>query len=320
VIRQIELASGARLRVSPKGGCFPGTKERTCVATGTFFAVKDCTHALMDRVHSRKNGKDRVLTRLSVPRSAVSSLIGRNGTTMKSMCERSHCVITISPTVENFSERLVSIAGPLENSKRAALEVLSRIRNDPHVHENTQIEYDVSLPPDAWDAHAGHPVNEDRLLIRPEDVDKYEKRELVEYLREAAPRKIVLEYRLLGDIKNVVKARSTTELRRAVKKTLQKTAVGYPFVEGDILWTWPAFRLYCFITFVAGVVAGLIGIGGGMVLGPMMLQLGVLPQVSAATTATMIVLTSSSAALVFVTGGLVPPTTLRRSSGSLVRP
>jgi len=93
----------------------------------------------------------------------------------------------------------------------------------------------------------------------------------------------------------------------AVSKSIQKAAVGYPFVEGDIVWNWQKFRFYCCITFAAGVVAGLIGIGGGMVLGPMMLQLGLLPQVSTATTATMIVLTSSSAALMYVTSGLVPP-------------
>eukprot|EP00933_Yihiella_yeosuensis_P072287 TRINITY_DN80644_c0_g1_i1.p1 TRINITY_DN80644_c0_g1~~TRINITY_DN80644_c0_g1_i1.p1 ORF type:complete len:545 (+),score=90.33 TRINITY_DN80644_c0_g1_i1:33-1667(+) len=93
---------------------------------------------------------------------------------------------------------------------------------------------------------------------------------------------------------------------RAVCKSIQKEAVNYPFVEGDVIWTWQKFRSYSALTFSAGVVAGLIGIGGGMVLGPMMLQLGILPQVSSATTATMVVMTSSAAALVYVTGGLVP--------------
>ena len=60
------------------------------------------------------------------------------------------------------------------------------------------------------------------------------------------------------------------------------------------------------LAFVAGVVAGLVGVGGGMVLGPMMLELGVLPQVSSATTGTMVLLTSSSAAAVFLLGGLIP--------------
>lgn len=95
--------------------------------------------------------------------------------------------------------------------------------------------------------------------------------------------------------------------QRAVSNSIQKAEVGYPFVEGDVIWSWPKFRFYCCATFAAGVVAGLIGIGGGMVLGPLMLQLGILPQVSSATTATMIALTSSAAAMLFVTSGLVPP-------------
>ena len=30
----------------------------------------------------------------------------------------------------------------------------------------------------------------------------------------------------------------------------------------------------------AGIIAGLVGVGGGMLLGPLMLQIGVLPQAS----------------------------------------
>ena len=53
-------------------------------------------------------------------------------------------------------------------------------------------------------------------------------------------------------------------------------------------------------------MAGLIGIGGGMVLGPLMLILGIHPSVSSATTATLIVLTSSSVSVIFVISRLVP--------------
>ncbi|CAD7956187.1 unnamed protein product [Amoebophrya sp. A25] len=94
--------------------------------------------------------------------------------------------------------------------------------------------------------------------------------------------------------------------RRAVHKSIRKQAVGYKFVDGDVLWTWRGAGFYAFWTFIAGIIAGLIGIGGGMVLGPLMLQMGLLPQVSTATTATLIVLTSASAAFMFITSGLVP--------------
>lgn len=91
-----------------------------------------------------------------------------------------------------------------------------------------------------------------------------------------------------------------------VKATQVRLAVNYPFNESDVLWDSKKLYFYSFFTFVAGIVAGLIGIGGGMVLGPLMLVMGINPRVSTATTATMILLTSSSVAIMFVMSGLVP--------------
>jgi uncharacterized membrane protein YfcA len=93
---------------------------------------------------------------------------------------------------------------------------------------------------------------------------------------------------------------------KLVRHQQEKVAVDYPFLPHDVMWDTSKLRFYAFFTFLAGVVAGLIGIGGGMVLGPLMLVMGIHPRVSAATTATMIVLTSSSVAVLFVTAGLVP--------------
>eukprot|EP00397_Hematodinium_sp_SG-2012_P016261 GEMP01016584.1.p1 GENE.GEMP01016584.1~~GEMP01016584.1.p1 ORF type:complete len:561 (+),score=103.40 GEMP01016584.1:296-1978(+) len=94
--------------------------------------------------------------------------------------------------------------------------------------------------------------------------------------------------------------------RRAVVKSIRKKHVGFPFVQGDVQWTWRLFFYYSLITFGAGIIAGMIGIGGGMVLGPLMLQLGLLPQVSTASTATMIMLTSSSVAAIAVMQNSIP--------------
>ncbi|KAF4670917.1 hypothetical protein FOZ61_007926 [Perkinsus olseni] len=80
--------------------------------------------------------------------------------------------------------------------------------------------------------------------------------------------------------------------RSAVMDSAAKATVDYPFVSGDVIWTYPSFIFYSLATFAAGIMAGLLGIGGGMV--------------STATTATLIVFTSSSAALVFIMAGLVP--------------
>lgn len=93
---------------------------------------------------------------------------------------------------------------------------------------------------------------------------------------------------------------------KLMRETEEKKSVGYPYHEQDVLWDFEKARFYAFVTFIAGIVAGLIGIGGGMVLGPLMLVMGIYPRVSTATTATMIVLTSSSVAILYITSGLVP--------------
>jgi len=93
---------------------------------------------------------------------------------------------------------------------------------------------------------------------------------------------------------------------KCVSRTESRLKVNYPFHKNDVLWNRRKLNIYASSTFGAGIVAGLIGIGGGMVLGPLMLMMGVHPRVSSATTATMIVLTSSSVAIIFVTSGLVP--------------
>jgi len=77
-------------------------------------------------------------------------------------------------------------------------------------------------------------------------------------------------------------------------------------LEGDVAWDGHRGARCLIQALVAGVLAGLVGVGGGMVLGPMMLELGILPQVSSATTGTMVLLTSSSAVAVFLLAGLVP--------------
>jgi len=93
---------------------------------------------------------------------------------------------------------------------------------------------------------------------------------------------------------------------KAYKNQAKRVDVDYPFLPGDPVWDISSLKTYGAFTFFAGIVAGLIGIGGGMVLGPLMLIMGVDPRVSTATTATMIVLTSSSVAVMYVTSGLVP--------------
>jgi hypothetical protein len=62
---------------------------------------------------------------------------------------------------------------------------------------------------------------------------------------------------------------------------------------------WPVRRLFYIYLFVilVGVVAGMVGLGGGVLIAPLMMELGVHPQ-SAAATSTLVVLFSSTIASV----------------------
>merc|ERR1712216_913361 len=55
-----------------------------------------------------------------------------------------------------------------------------------------------------------------------------------------------------------------------------------------------SIRLVAF-SYGAGAVASLCGIGGGMLMGPIMLEMGLSPQISAATTATTLFMLSTTA-------------------------
>ncbi|OQR90532.1 hypothetical protein ACHHYP_05447 [Achlya hypogyna] len=82
---------------------------------------------------------------------------------------------------------------------------------------------------------------------------------------------------------------------------------GAEFVHGDVHWTFKkaqvVFPLYCF---VAGIASGLLGIGGGMVQSPIMLEYGLLPVVSSASASWMILFTSSATSLQFAVAGQFP--------------
>lgn len=84
-----------------------------------------------------------------------------------------------------------------------------------------------------------------------------------------------------------------------------KQQLGYPFVEGDVCWDDRTSRLLPAGCLLAGVIAGLFGIGGAIVASPLMLELGVVPEVAAATSALMVLYSSGAAMLKYIVLGMV---------------
>jgi uncharacterized membrane protein YfcA len=81
---------------------------------------------------------------------------------------------------------------------------------------------------------------------------------------------------------------------------------GYDFLPSDIHWTKPHVTTFPLLCTAAGVAAGLLGIGGGMVKSPLMLEMGILPAVQTATAGYMVLFTASSTTLQFAIGGQFP--------------
>jgi uncharacterized membrane protein YfcA len=88
-----------------------------------------------------------------------------------------------------------------------------------------------------------------------------------------------------------------------IDKWRLKKRLHYKYNEGDVEWNPTNTVLYPCICFFAGFFAGMFGVGGGIVKGPLMLQMGVHPLVASATCAVMIMFTSVAATTMFIAFG-----------------
>ena len=75
---------------------------------------------------------------------------------------------------------------------------------------------------------------------------------------------------------------------RLLEANKRKLDAGYTFEQGDVKWSEHTTVVYPLVCALAGLCAGMFGVGGGIVKGPLMIEMGVLPSVSAATASFMI--------------------------------
>lgn len=88
-----------------------------------------------------------------------------------------------------------------------------------------------------------------------------------------------------------------------IKKWELKKRLKYPYIAGDVEWNQRNTIVYPCLVFFAGFFAGMFGVGGGIVKGPLMLQMAVHPLVASATVAVMIMFTSVAATTMFIAFG-----------------
>jgi uncharacterized membrane protein YfcA len=85
----------------------------------------------------------------------------------------------------------------------------------------------------------------------------------------------------------------------------RKAEAGYAYLDEDVRWDGKSTVVYPLMSALAGLFAGMFGIGGGIIKGPLMLAMGVHPAVASATSACMILFTSSTATATFCVYGLM---------------
>mmetsp|Transcript_2664 Transcript_2664/g.3858 ORF Transcript_2664/g.3858 Transcript_2664/m.3858 type:complete len:474 (-) Transcript_2664:181-1602(-) len=83
----------------------------------------------------------------------------------------------------------------------------------------------------------------------------------------------------------------------------RKVVSGYKFAEGEVRWNSKTTLIYPSICGLAGLIAGMFGIGGGIIKNPLMIEMNVLPDVAVATSATMIFFTTGSASFSYLAFG-----------------
>jgi uncharacterized membrane protein YfcA len=88
-----------------------------------------------------------------------------------------------------------------------------------------------------------------------------------------------------------------------IKKWRTKKRLRYKYAPGDVEWNERNTIIYPLLCIFAGFCAGMFGIGGGVVKGPLMLEMGVHPMVAAATVAVMIFMTAIAATTSFIAFG-----------------
>ena len=84
-----------------------------------------------------------------------------------------------------------------------------------------------------------------------------------------------------------------------------RNSLGFPYDQKDIKWSFSQSISIALIGLISGFIAGTIGIGGGVVLGPILLSYGIFPVVSTVTTNFLVLLTSSSTSLQFILSNMM---------------
>ena len=92
-------------------------------------------------------------------------------------------------------------------------------------------------------------------------------------------------------------------VRNVKEEALIKARIGFPRVPSDIDWAGKTTVKLVILGFAGGCLSSLFGLGGSVIYNPIMLGLGVAPQVASATGMYMVMFTTLSSSKLFIVAG-----------------
>lgn len=94
-------------------------------------------------------------------------------------------------------------------------------------------------------------------------------------------------------------------IRHVRRETDYRMSINFPYDHHDIIWKGSLLYLFPLYAFFAGLIAGIVGIGGGLIIGPLLIGLGVNPIISTVTSNFLVLFTSSSTSIQFTLMGMM---------------
>ena len=95
-------------------------------------------------------------------------------------------------------------------------------------------------------------------------------------------------------------------IRILTKEFNLKQKVRYHFEKGDIEWSSSIISNMLIVAILGGLLSSFVGLGGGIIFGPLMLEFGVHPRVSSSTSMYMVMLSTLVAVVQYIVMGILP--------------
>uniref|UniRef100_UPI00358E8E2A RNA-binding protein Nova-2-like n=1 Tax=Myxine glutinosa TaxID=7769 RepID=UPI00358E8E2A len=160
-IVQLQKETGATIKLSKSKDFYPGTTERVALIQGSLDALNGVHSFISERILEVPSAgsklessgllqpqtsvnPDRVKqSKIIVPNSTAGLIIGKAGTTVKSIMEASGAWVQLSQKPEgvNLTERVVTVSGEREQLQQAVQLILEKIREDPQSGACLHISY-----------------------------------------------------------------------------------------------------------------------------------------------------------------------------------